>query len=78
MAMQRLYESALFYRPARHTPARAIDLTGKIVMPEYDDDRVPLDAHQRHIQQRVYSLILAEERIRARIVFEDITEDKLS
>lgn len=68
-----------FYRPARHTPAGTIDLTGKTMLPEYNDDRVPLDARQRHIQQRVYSLILAEEYVNVRRAYgEPVAEDKPS
>jgi hypothetical protein len=66
-------QDANFYRP------QAIDLTNKFVMQEYDDDRVPMDARQRHIQQRVYSIVLAEEHVHARRAYgEPIPEDKLS
>jgi len=65
--VNRLYESALFYRPeamsegqARHT----FESAGKFVLPVYDDEHVPMDAAQRHIQQRVYSVLLAEESYR--------------
>ena len=79
--MQRLYESALFYRPERMSESQArhtLNLTGKFVCPEYDDERIPLDAEQRHIQQRVYSMLLAESRLRRDTVFGCVMEDKLS
>jgi hypothetical protein len=78
--MQRLYESALFYRPERMSESQArhtLNLTGKFVCPEYDDERIPLDANQRHIQQRVYSMLIADECVRARTLY-GVVEENLS
>jgi len=63
--MKRLYESAVFF-------------TGRFVCPEYDDERIPLDAAHRHMQQRAYSMLLAESRLRRDTVFGCVMEDKLS
>lgn len=70
-----------FYRPKfqPHHPEdfSYISKKGQHILPHYDDERIPMAAYQRHIQQRVYSMLVAEERVRARTMY-GVVEENLS